>query len=47
MYLSSVSILTGDEGVGCAANDLDVSPAAFQEVANPDLGRVDIDWNFL
>lgn len=35
------------QGVGCAATDIDVSPSAFQVVANPALGRVNVQWAFL
>ena len=34
-------------GVGCKATDLDVSPGAFKQLANPDLGRVEMTWAWL
>lgn len=34
-------------GVGCAVNDLDLSPYLFTKLANPDLGRVDVTWAWI
>jgi hypothetical protein len=34
-------------GEGCAPNDIDVSPAAFDHLADRHLGRVPVDWTFL
>ncbi|KAF2877672.1 RlpA-like double-psi beta-barrel-protein domain-containing protein-containing protein [Massariosphaeria phaeospora] len=32
---------------GCAPTDIDVSPAMFKKLANPDLGRVTVAWAWL
>ncbi|KAI0768765.1 RlpA-like double-psi beta-barrel-protein domain-containing protein-containing protein [Trametes elegans] len=32
---------------GCARYGLDLSPAAFNSLASPDLGRIQVDWHFL
>ena len=32
---------------GCAYNDLDFSPAAFDKLADESLGRIDITWEWL
>ncbi|KAI9662197.1 MAG: hypothetical protein M1829_006179 [Trizodia sp. TS-e1964] len=42
--LSSKSILAG---VGCQATDLDLTPWAFEQLADKDLGRVDVTWAWL
>lgn len=34
-------------GTGCQPTDLDVSPAMFNKMANPDLGRVLVTWAWL
>ena len=34
-------------GVGCKEFDLDVSPAVFKKLADPALGRVSVDWQWL
>lgn len=34
-------------GVGCQATDLDVSPSAFAQLADPGLGRVTTNWAWL
>lgn len=36
-----------DSGVGCKVDDLDVSPAVFEKVADLDLGRVLVEWSWL
>jgi hypothetical protein len=36
-----------DPGVGCKVKDLDVSPAVFEKLADPDLGRVTVEWSWL
>lgn len=35
------------EGVGCQPTDLDVSPGAFKQLADPALGRVEVTWAWL
>ncbi|EAW12914.1 RlpA-like double-psi beta-barrel domain-containing protein [Aspergillus clavatus NRRL 1] len=44
---TSVDVKVVDRCVGCKVDDLDVSPAVFQKLADPDLGRVLIDWSWL
>ncbi|ETW75344.1 Non-catalytic module family EXPN protein [Heterobasidion irregulare TC 32-1] len=43
----SVTATVVDRCPGCAVNDLDFSPAAFDALADPSLGRIDISWNFI
>ncbi|CAO3621311.1 unnamed protein product [Cunninghamella blakesleeana] len=31
----------------CAKNAIDLSPAAFKKLANPDKGRINIKWSFI
>jgi hypothetical protein len=35
------------KGTGCEPTDLDVSPAMFSQMADPDLGRVPVTWAWL
>lgn len=45
---SKGGLLTTNTGVGCQPTDLDVSPGAFNQLADPDLGRVhDMSWAWL
>ncbi|KXN85759.1 Papain inhibitor [Leucoagaricus sp. SymC.cos] len=32
---------------GCGAGGVDLSPAAFQQLASLDLGRIQVNWNFV
>jgi hypothetical protein len=43
----SIDVTVVDRCVGCKAVDLDMSPSAFDVVANPDLGRVTGSWAWL
>jgi len=43
----SVTVKITDRCTGCAEFDLDFSPSAFDQLADPDLGRVDITWVWL
>ncbi|KDR78242.1 hypothetical protein GALMADRAFT_209653 [Galerina marginata CBS 339.88] len=43
----SVTVKVVDKCPGCASNDIDLSPAAFSRLANQDLGRIKVDWNFV
>ncbi|KAI9827409.1 MAG: hypothetical protein M1819_006950 [Sarea resinae] len=43
----SVDLKVVDRCVGCAATDLDLSPGAFDQLADPSLGRVDVTWAWL
>ncbi|KZT36748.1 hypothetical protein SISSUDRAFT_1034640 [Sistotremastrum suecicum HHB10207 ss-3] len=43
----SVTVTVTDACVGCAATDLDFSPAAFDELADPSVGRISgMTWSF-
>jgi len=41
---ASVDLRVVDRCVGCAPNDIDVSLGAFKQLADPNLGRVGVDW---
>ncbi|KAG7665180.1 DAG7 [[Candida] subhashii] len=43
---NSVEVTIVDRCVGCAVDDLDFSPTAFQAIADPALGRIDITWEW-
>jgi hypothetical protein len=43
----SVDVRVVDRCVGCAATDLDLSPAAFDELAGEEMGRVVGSWVWL
>lgn len=43
----SVDVKVVDRCVGCAKNDLDLSPAAFSKIADKDLGRIHLTWKWL
>ncbi|THX72231.1 hypothetical protein D6D08_05333 [Aureobasidium pullulans] len=43
----SVDLKVVDRCVGCAATDIDVSPAAFDKLAARASGRVDVTWAWL
>lgn len=42
----SVEVTVADACVGCKYYDLDFSPAAFSKIADKDLGRIDISWEW-
>ena len=42
----SVEVTVVDRCEGCQYNDLDFSPSAFSHIADQDLGRIDITWNW-
>lgn len=42
----SVEVTVVDRCEGCQYNDLDFSPSAFSQLADQDLGRIDITWNW-
>lgn len=46
-YLMLMVVLTSCEGVGCQPNDIDVSIAVFEKLADPNLGRVKVTWAWL
>jgi hypothetical protein len=47
LRLREYDLLTRDLGVGCKATDIDVSPGAFKQLADPSLGRVEATWAWL
>ena len=42
-----LTMIRHDTGVGCQPTSIDVPPATFAKLANPDLGRVDVTWAWL
>ncbi|RCK59212.1 Papain inhibitor [Candida viswanathii] len=44
---NSVDVTVVDRCEGCAYNDLDFSPSAFDQLASQSLGRIDITWEWL
>lgn len=42
----SVEVAVVDRCVGCARDDLDLSPSAFEKIANKDLGRIKLTWEW-
>lgn len=42
----SVEVSIVDRCVGCAHDDLDLSPAAFEKIADKDLGRINLTWEW-
>ncbi|KAF5845281.1 hypothetical protein GGP41_002871 [Bipolaris sorokiniana] len=44
---ASIDVTVIDRCTGCKATDLDVSPAMFKKLADPDLGRVTVEWTWL
>ena len=45
---NSVVVAIEDTCPGCHGQyDLDLSPAAFNKLANPDVGRIKIEWEFV
>lgn len=45
--LASVDLTVIDRCTGCKPTDLDVSPAMFNKLAAPALGRVNVEWAWL
>jgi len=43
----SVTVTCVDRCAGCGPDDVDLSPAAFDEIAAPDEGRVPVTWDFV
>ena len=44
----SVTVTVEDKCEGCAQFDLDMSPAAFNTLADPSVGRIhDVTWHLL
>ncbi|KAH7072523.1 RlpA-like double-psi beta-barrel-protein domain-containing protein-containing protein [Paraphoma chrysanthemicola] len=43
----SIDVTVIDRCTGCQPTDLDVSPAMFKQMADPDLGRVPVTWAWL
>ncbi|KAJ5057756.1 RlpA-like double-psi beta-barrel-protein domain-containing protein-containing protein [Bipolaris maydis] len=44
---ASIDVTVIDRCTGCKPTDLDVSPAMFKKLADPDLGRVKVEWAWL
>ncbi|KIJ68365.1 hypothetical protein HYDPIDRAFT_146363 [Hydnomerulius pinastri MD-312] len=44
---ATVTVTITDRCTGCAITDLDFSPAAFNTLADPSLGRIPITWVWL
>jgi len=45
--MGEYDLLMRDLGVGCKVTDIDVSPGAFKQLADPNLGRVEATWAWL
>ncbi|MER8069686.1 RlpA-like double-psi beta-barrel domain-containing protein [Streptomyces sp. NPDC094034] len=45
--LGSVTVTVVDRCSGCATNDVDLSPAAFRQVGDPNAGRINISWDWV
>lgn len=43
----SIDVTVIDRCTGCQPTDIDVSPAMFNKMADPDLGRVKVTWAWL
>lgn len=43
----TVIVTVVDSCPGCAPNDLDFSPSAFEAIANKDLGRTEFSWRWI
>ncbi|KAG6332260.1 hypothetical protein ID866_6831 [Astraeus odoratus] len=43
----STTVIITDRCVACAITDLDFSPAAFNDLADPAQGRIDITWEWV
>lgn len=43
----TVIVTVVDSCPGCAANDLDFSPTAFEAIADKDLGRTEFSWRWI
>ncbi|KAF2242348.1 hypothetical protein BU26DRAFT_524489 [Trematosphaeria pertusa] len=43
----SIDVTVVDRCTGCEPRDIDVSPAMFRKMADPDLGRVPVTWAWL
>lgn len=44
---NSIDLTVVDRCVGCQPTDIDVSPGAFKQLADPSLGRVEVTWAWL
>jgi hypothetical protein len=43
----SITLKVEDRCTGCKFNDIDMTPSAFQAIADPSRGRIEITWNWL
>ena len=41
---NSVTVKIVDKCMGCKTGDIDMSPAAFKEIADQSLGRIPVTW---
>ncbi|KAL2057407.1 hypothetical protein ABVK25_002460 [Lepraria finkii] len=44
---NSIDLTVVDRCVGCKSTDIDVSPGALRQLADPNLGRVEVTWAWL
>lgn len=44
---ASIVVTIVDKCLGCAYNDIDVSPAMFEKLADPAKGRVNVEWSWV
>lgn len=44
---ATVTVQITDKCAGCAPGDIDVSPAAFQEIAHLSVGRLPVSWDYV
>ncbi|KAG9191995.1 hypothetical protein G6011_10729 [Alternaria panax] len=44
---ASIEVTIVDRCGGCARNDIDVSPAMFNKLADPAKGRVNVEWSWV
>lgn len=45
--VKSVTVKVVDKCRGCNTNDIDLSPAAFERLANESLGRIQVTWDYV
>ncbi|KIM37889.1 hypothetical protein M413DRAFT_13082 [Hebeloma cylindrosporum] len=43
----SVTVAAVDKCAGCQPNDIDLSPAAFDQLASRDAGRIAVNWYYV
>ncbi|MFC9426341.1 RlpA-like double-psi beta-barrel domain-containing protein [Streptomyces sp. NPDC056987] len=45
--LGSVTVKVVDKCIGCATNDVDLSPAAFSRIGDLNAGRINVSWDWV